>query len=66
MFDDEPQTASGRDNTLRELEREDLSPHSLEELSERVDRLLAEVERAKNTIKNKQKSAEAAASIFKS
>ncbi len=66
MFEDDAPAASGRDSQLKALESQDLSPLSLEDLKDRVDRLETEITRTKQAIENKKKSAESAAAIFKS
>lgn len=62
-FDDLPTKKTG---PLTDLEREDLSTISVEELNERVARLTAEIERTKLEIGAKQDSRNAAEAFFKS
>ena len=61
-FDDLPVK---KPSPLTDVEKEDLSTTSAEHLQERVDRLLAEIERAKQEIKSKQASRAAADAFFK-
>lgn len=62
-LDDLPRKKTG---PLTDLELEDLSTISVDELDERVERLTAEIERTKQEIKNKQASRAAADAFFKS
>ena len=61
-FDDRPVK---KDSPLTAVEREDLSTVSAEELEERVERLLAEVDRTHKEIKAKKASRAAADAFFK-
>lgn len=54
------------DETLRQLEKEELERFSLEELDERMTRLKAEIERAAAKKASKQDSHLAAEAAFKS
>lgn len=62
-LDDLPQKKTG---PLTDLEKEDLSTISVDELEERVQRLTAEIERVKAEIQSKQASRAAADAFFKS
>ncbi|MEX0298538.1 MAG: DUF1192 family protein [Kordiimonas sp.] len=62
-FDDLP---TKKNTPITEVEREDLSTISVEELEERVERLNAEIERTKTEIKAKKGSRSAAEAFFKS
>ena len=61
-FDDLPVK---KPSPLTDVEKEDLSTTSAEHLQERVDRLLAEIERTKLEIGSKQASRAAADAFFK-
>lgn len=62
-LDDLPRKQSG---PLKDLEREDLSTISVEELEERVERLQEEIGRTQQEIQSKQASRAAADAFFKS
>lgn len=62
-FDDLPLK---KDSPISEVEKEDLSTISVEQLEERVSRLESEIERTKQEIKAKQASRSAAEAFFKS
>lgn len=62
-MDDLPRKKTG---PLTDLEKEDLSTISADDLSERVARLEAEIERTKQEITSKQASRAAADAFFKS
>lgn len=62
-FDDAPRKKTG---PLTDLEREDLSTISAEELEERIERLNAEIERTRIEITAKNASKSAAEAFFKS
>lgn len=62
-FDDLPTKKTG---PLTDLEKEDLSTISADELEERVSRLQAEIERTQAEISAKQASRAAADAFFKS
>lgn len=62
-FDDLP---IKKDSPVTDVETEDLSTMSIEQLEERVSRLEAEITRTKDEIKAKQASKNAAEAFFKS
>lgn len=62
-FDDLPTKKTG---PLTDVEKEDLSTISVDELEERVERLTAEIERTKSEISAKNASRSAADAFFKS
>ena len=62
-LDDLPRKKTG---PLTDLEKEDLSTISADELSERVERLKAEIERTGREIEAKQASRAAADAFFRS
>lgn len=62
-IDDLPRKKTG---PLKDLETEDLSVMSVDELQERVDRLSAEITRTKTEIEAKGTSRSAAEAFFKS
>ncbi len=62
-LDDLPRKKTG---PLTDLEKEDLSTISADELEERIERLKAEIERTGEEIKAKQASRAAADAFFKS
>jgi len=62
-FDDIPLKKA---SPLTDVEKEDLSTTSADQLQERVDRLAAEIERTKEEITSKQASRAAADAFFKS
>lgn len=62
-FDDLPTKKTG---PLSDLEKEDLSTISVDELQERIDRLSAEIERTKTEVSAKGASRSAAEAFFKS
>ncbi|WP_262694017.1 DUF1192 domain-containing protein [Kordiimonas aquimaris] len=62
-FDDLPTKKTG---PLTDLEKEDLSTISVDELQERIERLSAEIERTKTEVSAKSVSRSAAEAFFKS
>jgi uncharacterized small protein (DUF1192 family) len=62
-FDDLPTKKS---TPVDDLEKEDLSTYSVDQLEDRAERLAAEIERTKEDIKGKQASKLAADAFFKS
>lgn len=64
MFDDEPKSRASA--PLSALETEDLSNYALTDLTDRVQRLQAEIERTQGVFKAKQQVKDAASSLFKS
>lgn len=62
-FDDAPRKKTG---PLTDLELEDLSTISVEELHERIERLQAEISRTQTEVKAKQSSRAAADAFFSS
>jgi len=62
-YDDLP---TKKHTPVSDVEKEDLSTISAEELEERVERLHAEIERTQKEIKAKQSSRSAAEAFFKS
>lgn len=62
-FDDAPLKKTG---PLTDLEREDLSTISVEELEERIERLHIEIERTRTEVTAKTASRSAAEAFFKS
>ncbi len=62
-FDDLP---TKKNTPVTDVEKEDLSTISVEELEERAERLSVEIERTKAEIKAKQGSRSAAEAFFKS
>lgn len=62
-LDDLPRKKTG---PLTDLEKEDLSTISVDELEERIERLKAEIERTSQEIGAKQASRAAADAFFKS
>ncbi len=62
-FDDLP---IKKDTPMTAVEREDLSAISVDELEDRVERLMAEVDRTQKEIKAKKASKAAASAFFKS
>ena len=62
-FDDSPIKKTG---PLTDVEKEDLSTISVDELQERVERLSVEIERTKAEISTKGASRSAAEAFFKS
>jgi len=62
-FDDAPRKKTG---PLRDLELEDLSTISADELQERIERMQAEISRTQDEIKAKQSSRAAADAFFNS
>lgn len=62
-FDDAPRKKTG---PLTDLEKEDLSTISADELSDRIERLNAEIDRTRKEITAKTASRSAAEAFFKS
>lgn len=62
-FDDAPRKKTG---PLTDLEKEDLSTISAEELEERIERLNGEISRTQDEIREKKASRAAADAFFKS
>ena len=62
-FDDLP---TKKDSPVTDVEKEDLSTISVDELEERIERLTAEIERTKKEIEAKKGSRSAAEAFFKS
>lgn len=62
-FDDAPRKKTG---PLTDLELEDLSTISADELSERIERLTAEIDRTRTEITSKNASKSAAEAFFNS
>ncbi|PCI63699.1 MAG: hypothetical protein COB37_04535 [Kordiimonadales bacterium] len=62
-FDDLPRKLTG---PIVDVEKEDLSPISMEHLVERVARLQAEITRTQSEMKAKEASKNAAEAFFKS
>ncbi len=62
-FDDEPRKKTG---PLTDLEKEDLSTISADELQERIERLQDEISRTQSEITAKQSSRAAADAFFNS
>jgi len=54
-----------RGGVLRDLEREDLDSYAVSDLSERIDRLKAEIGRTETKLASKQSGRSAADALFK-
>ncbi|MGD8327102.1 MAG: DUF1192 domain-containing protein [Sphingomonadales bacterium] len=53
-----------KDGALKQLQKEDLDPYSLEALNERIEVLRAEITRSEAAIKEKSSSRSAAEALF--
>lgn len=66
MADEPDEARTGRGATLSHLEREDLDLYGVEELTDRIDRLNAEIARTEAKRSRKQSGRGAAEALFKS
>ena len=65
MLDEAVEPRRGRGQTLIDLAREDLDLYGVEELTERIDRLGAEISRTQAQLDRKQAGRAAADALFK-